>query len=71
MTPKRKPKVSTSLWTVVESMQRKLEGEGLDDQVVDVAVTRGLVALLGGHRRRRADRPSRPLWLGASRLADA
>jgi len=62
-------KKSISLWAVIDSMQRRLEGEGLDSDVVDVAVTRGLEALLEtyprprGLRRRRA--PERtPLFLG-------
>ncbi len=45
MKPKRPSKV-TSLWKVVESMQRKLEGEGLDDATVDKAVALGLAELL-------------------------
>lgn len=44
----------TSLFKLVESMQRSLEAEGLDSAVVDVAVTRGLQKLLG----RRASRGS-------------
>lgn len=40
---------TTSLWTVIESMQRKLEREGLDAAVVDAAVTRGLEAILTKH----------------------
>ena len=42
----RKPHQTTSLWTVIEEMQRRLEAEGLDRDVVDAAVTRGLEALL-------------------------
>jgi sulfur transfer protein SufE len=38
-----------SLWTVIESMQARLEGEGLDAAVVDAAVTRGLEAILTKH----------------------
>ena len=37
---------TTSLWTVIEAMQRRLEAEGMARDVVDVAVTRGLEALL-------------------------
>lgn len=37
---------TTSLWSVIESMQRRLEAEGMARDVVDVAVTRGLEALL-------------------------
>ena len=40
---------STSLWTVIEAMQRKLEREGLDTAVVDAAVARGLEAILTKH----------------------
>lgn len=40
---------TTSLWTVIESMQRKLEREGLDIAVVDAAVARGLEAILTKH----------------------
>jgi hypothetical protein len=43
---------TTSLWAVIESMQRRLEGEGLDAAVVDAAVTRGLETLLRRRRRR-------------------
>ena len=42
----RKTKQTTSLWSVIESMQQRLEAEGLDRDVVDAAVTRGLEALL-------------------------
>ena len=48
-----KRKKSISLWSVIESMQRKLEGEGLDAEVVDAAVTRGLEALLRTHDAKR------------------
>ena len=37
---------TTSLWSVIETMQRRLEAEGMARDVVDVAVTRGLEALL-------------------------
>ena len=40
-----KPHVTT-LWSVIEKMQRRLEAEGLDRDVVDAAVARGLEALL-------------------------
>ncbi len=36
----------TSLWSVIDSMQRKLETEGLDRDVVDAAVIRGMESLL-------------------------
>jgi hypothetical protein len=48
----------TSLWKLIEGMQRRLEAAGLDHDVVDVAVTRGLEAwfdtvpsLASAHRR--------------------
>ena len=52
----RTPKETTptSLWSVIESMQRRLEAEGLDRDVVNVAVTRGLEALLEIEPPRRA-----------------
>jgi len=61
-------KKTISLWAVIESMQRRLEGEGLDNDVVDVAVTRGLEALLETYPRPRALRQRRtreraPLFL--------
>ena len=37
---------TTSLWSVIDAMQRRLEAEGMARDVVDVAVTRGLEALL-------------------------
>ena len=37
---------STSLWMLIEGMQRRLEAEGLENNVVDVAVTEGLRTLL-------------------------
>lgn len=46
----KQPNDVTSLWTVIDSMQRKLETEGLDREVVDAAVIRGMESLL----RRRA-----------------
>jgi hypothetical protein len=65
----RSSKQTTSLWSVIENMQRRLEAEGMDRDVVDAAVTRGLEALLDMApplRRRphgndaRTRRP--PLW---------
>lgn len=43
---RKRPNKVTSLWKVVEAMQRVLEGEGLDDATVDKAVTLGLAELL-------------------------
>ncbi len=37
---------SMSLWSLIESMQRRLEAEGLEHNVVDTAVTEGLRTLL-------------------------
>jgi hypothetical protein len=37
---------TTSLWKLIEALQRRLEAEGLDREVVDLAVTRGLEAWL-------------------------
>ena len=64
-----KKKKTISLWAVIDSMQRRLEGEGLDSDVVDVAVTRRLEALLKTYPRprvlRRRSAPERtPLFLG-------
>lgn len=39
-------KQTTSLWSVIERMQSRLEAEGLDCDVVDAAVATGLQALL-------------------------
>jgi hypothetical protein len=54
----RTSKQTTSLWSVIENMQQRLEAEGLDRDVVDAAVTRGLEALLdiAPPLRRRARR---------------
>ena len=37
---------TTSLWKIIESMQQTLEGDGLDHELADIVVTRGLVSLL-------------------------
>lgn len=50
---------TTSLWTVIETMQRRLEAEGMARDVVDVAVTRGLEALLDLEPPRSAIAPRR------------
>lgn len=42
----RKTKTTISLWAVIEGMQKRLEAEGLDQEVVDAAVARGIEALL-------------------------
>jgi hypothetical protein len=36
-----------SLWSIIEGLQRRLEGEGLNAEVVDAAVTRGIAEILG------------------------
>ena len=46
---------TTNLWTLVERMQRRLENEGLNSEVVDVAVTRGLEVLLGREPRSKKE----------------
>lgn len=70
---------TTSLWSVIESMQRRLEAEGLDAGVVDVAVTRGLEALLEiappvrtrATRRARVPAPRIPTWFRRIAVAKA
>jgi hypothetical protein len=54
---RKNPGNTTSLWIVIESMQRKLEREGLDVAVVDAAVARGLEAIL----TRRDGKQPRPI----------
>jgi hypothetical protein len=49
----------TSLWSVIEGMQSRLEAEGLDDEVVDIAVSRAFEALF----RKRPRRPD--AWLAS------
>ena len=56
MARKKKTYGVTSLWAVIEAMQRRLEGEGLDAEVVDAAVARGLEALLLHHYRSEGTR---------------
>jgi hypothetical protein len=68
----------TSLWSVIENMQRRLEAEGLDRDVVDAAVTQGLEALLDiapprprpGATEKRA-RVRLPLWVTSRAPAKA
>ena len=59
MENRNKPKETTSLWSVIESMQERLEREGLEQEVVDAAITGRLAALL-----RRHCSPRRVLRLG-------
>jgi hypothetical protein len=58
MAPHRKQ--TTSLWSVIEKMQRRLEAEGLDRDVVDAAVATGLQALLDFAPSQRASTASTP-----------
>ena len=57
----RKQRV-TSLFSLIDSMQRRLEAEGLDNDVVDIAVTRGLQTLFRPARR-GAEQLTRNLFL--------
>ena len=41
-------RASTSIWSIVETMQQSLEKQGLDPTAVDAAVTHRIAALLGG-----------------------
>ena len=67
----QRTKQTTSLWAVIEGMQRRLEAEGLDKDVVDSAVSQGLQALLDITPPKRRRRPL-PRWLvGQSALAKA
>lgn len=52
----------TSLFSLVESMQQRLEAEGLDRDVVDLAVTRGLQTLFRPARR-GAEQLTRSIFL--------
>ena len=52
MTMRRNKRV-TNLWSLIESMQKHLEAEGLENKVVDVAVTEGVKTLLAPASRGR------------------
>jgi hypothetical protein len=75
----RKTSRTTSLWAVIEGMQRRLEAEGLDREVVDAAVACGLEALLQLEADAQApaaddedrERPRVPAWLRARIMAKA
>jgi len=54
---------STSLWAVIEGLQKRLEDEGLDTEVVDAAITRGIEALL---RKRPGPESAFAPWLFAA-----
>ena len=57
----RKSKKVTSLWAVIEGMQKRLEAEGLDRDVVDAAVARGIEALLAVPQEREEPRKQKPV----------
>ena len=72
----RQSRKTTSLWAVVEGMQRRLEAEGLERDVVDAAVTRGLEALLDitpprPPPPRRSERRAAAPWIRPRVLAKA
>lgn len=39
---------STSLWSIIERLQRRLEGEGLARDVIDAAVVRAVARAVAG-----------------------
>jgi len=55
-----KRNVTTSIWTIVEAMQRSLEAQGLDVESVDNAVNLEVVSLVSGLRSRGAGRVASP-----------
>ncbi len=71
----RKTKTSISLWAVIEGMQKRLEAEGLDRDVVDAAVARGIEALLTLPEPREVVMPRKKkngvLWLRPRAMAKA
>lgn len=71
---KDRAKRTTSLWKLIEGLQRRLEAEGLDHEVVDLAVTRGVEAFLDtvppietAHRRHGRF----PLWVAPPLVSKA
>jgi hypothetical protein len=80
-------KQTTTLWSVIEKMQKRLEAEGLDRDVVDAAVARGLEALLdiappvraapeaaqpgAQERAEKGPAPRMPLWVRSRAPAKA
>lgn len=70
----RKTRTSISLWAVIEGMQKRLEAEGLDREVVDAAVARGIEALLT-HPEPREVMPRKKkngaMWLRTRAMAKA
>jgi hypothetical protein len=59
----------TSLWSLIEGMQKRLEAEGLDHDVVDVAVTRGVEAFLDSPAVESKRRGRFALWLAPPTIA--
>ena len=53
---------TTTLWTLIDSMQRHLELQGMDSETVDHAIARGL-ELLVARRKGRRGKMKRPLVL--------
>jgi hypothetical protein len=56
----RKQKKVTSLWSFIETMQRRLEHEGLEEEVVDAAVARRLELLLRERYKKQLRSPFLP-----------
>lgn len=50
---------TTTLWKLIDALQRRLEAEGLGRELVDVAVTRGVEAWLDLAPPVRAERRAR------------
>jgi hypothetical protein len=50
---------TTTLWTLIDALQRRLEAEGFGRELVDVAVTRGVEAWLDLAPPVRAERRER------------
>lgn len=45
--PKRHPG-PTNLWSIIERLQRRLEGEGLNRDVIDAAVVQAVMRAVSG-----------------------
>jgi len=62
-----KKSAHTSLWSLIDGMQRKLEAAGLEQRVVDAAVTTGIEAMFEidppRSASRRRERLPIPGWL--------
>jgi hypothetical protein len=65
----------TTLWSVIERMQKRLESEGLDRDAVDAAVELGLETLLAisppDHDQAESRAERIPLWALARASAKA